>query len=308
MTHDASLIPSRWFPYWKPRFRRTFTSRWWLERIAKAQKVIVQIRERIQSEGALQASDFEATEPRAKGAATGWWEWRAEKAALEYLWRTGELAVVERRGFQKVYDLVERVLPEGHAAPEPDEAAHDSWACGEALARLGVATPGELAAFWNAVPVARAHRWCKAAVASGLAVPVRLDGRTAVALPDWDARAARARPAPAGMRLLSPFDPLVRDRRRALRLFGFDYRFEAFVPRAQRKFGYYVLPVLDGDRLVARLDPKLHRERGELEVLGLWWERRPTRAQRASLEEALDRFARFLGASRWSLPRGRGRA
>ncbi len=131
--------------------------------------------------------------------------------------------------------------------------------------------------------------------------------RLVYALPDWEARAgAVAASASAGgrLRLLCPFDPILWDRRRTLRLFGFDYRFEAFVPAVRRRHGYYVMPILEGDRLVGRLDPKLHREEGRLEVRALSWEAgvRTSRRRRQALETALDRMARFLGAERWTLP------
>ena len=102
------------------------------------------------------------------------------------------------------------------------------------------------------------------------------------------------------MRLLSPFDPVVRDRKRALRLFDFDYRFEAFVPAKKRVYGYYVLPLLRGERMVGRLDAKMHRDRGVLEARGLWWEEgRGDSSDVAALDVALGRYAEFLGASRW---------
>lgn len=111
------------------------------------------------------------------------------------------------------------------------------------------------------------------------------------------------------MRLLCPFDPIVRDRARALRLFDFDYRFEAFVPEAKRRYGYYVLPILDGDRLVGRLDPKFHRERGVLSVARIFWEPavRPSSRHRAEVEDAVNDLARWLGATAVELPRGVGR-
>jgi hypothetical protein len=100
------------------------------------------------------------------------------------------------------------------------------------------------------------------------------------------------------MRLLAPFDPIIRDRDRALRRFGFDYRFEAFTPEPKRQYGYYVLPILEGERLVGRLDPKLHRERGVLEIKGLWWEPgvKETKAQKKALREAMEAMAAWLGA------------
>jgi len=115
---------------------------------------------------------------------------------------------------------------------------------------------------------------------------------------DWKARVAALPEAPAGLRLLCPFDPILRDRARALRLFRFDYRFEAFVPEGQRTYGYYVLPILEGEALVGRLDPKFHRDRGLLEVKGLWWEKgiRPTKARLRLLKAALENLAARIGA------------
>ncbi|MEJ7619053.1 MAG: crosslink repair DNA glycosylase YcaQ family protein, partial [Pyrinomonadaceae bacterium] len=110
--------------------------------------------------------------------------------------------------------------------------------------------------------------------------------------------------APARMRLLCPFDPVLRDRGRALRLFNFDYRFEAFVPEAGRQYGYYVLPILEGDQLVGRVDPKFHRARGVLEIKRVFWEPgiKVTRARRRALAEAVGRLAETIGATRVELP------
>jgi uncharacterized protein YcaQ len=125
--------------------------------------------------------------------------------------------------------------------------------------------------------------------------------RKAWAVADWQERAAALPPAPPRVRLLSPFDPILRDRKRTLRLFNFDYRFEAFVPGPQRQHGYYVLPILEGERLVGRLDPKLHREQGLLEIKGLWWEPgvRESKGRQAALEAAVERLARLVEATDW---------
>jgi uncharacterized protein YcaQ len=197
------------------------------------------------------------------------------------------------------------VLPEAHAAPQPHPEEHLGWACRTALDRLGVASPDEIAGFWRSVPLEDVKAWCGRAQ-DIVAVRVEaVDGsaRNAWAVPDWEERAANLPPAPSRIRLLSPFDPILRDRRRTLRLFGFDYRFEAFVPAPQRRYGYYVLPILEGERLVGRLDPKLHREQGLLEVRQVWWEPgvRESQARQKKLETALDRLARFVGAEKWSL-------
>jgi uncharacterized protein YcaQ len=309
-THDASAIPTPWYPYWKVRFeryrRKVLEHPWWRERAGpEPERMIDQVRERIAREGPLMTRDFEGE----RAGEQGWWGWKPQKTALEYLWRTGELAIAGRASFHKVYDLAERVLPAGHAAPRPSDAEHLDWACRSALERLGIASPDEVAGFWAAVSLREARAWCDGAATRGEIVPVLVepaDGsrpRASYALPDWESRAAALPPAPPRIRLLSPFDPILRDRRRTLRLFGFDYRFEAFVPGEHRVHGYYVLPILEGERLIGRLDPKVHREAGLLEVKGLWWEPkvRETKGRRAALEAALDRLAKRVGAERWTI-------
>jgi uncharacterized protein YcaQ len=311
-THDASAIPTVWYPHWWPRFeryrRKVLEHPWWRERVGPdPARVLADVRERLVREGPVMARDFEDT--RGAEVDRTWWGWKPEKAALEYLWRTGEAAVVGRVNFHKIYDLAERVLPEAHAAPRPSDAEHLDWACRTALERLGVATADEIAGFWRAVSLEEVKGWCERAAAAGEIAAVRVEAvdgsvRNAYAVPDWEARAASLPDAPSRLRLLSPFDPILRDRRRTLRLFGFDYRFEAFVPAPQRRYGYYVLPILEGERLVGRLDPKLRREEGLLEVRQVWWEPRvrDSKARRKKLEIALDRLARLVGAESWTLP------
>ncbi len=309
-THDASAIPTVCYPWWKLRFeryrRRVLEHPWWLTRVGpEPQKVFDHVRDRIALEGPLMAKDFEDERPA--GTDKTWWGWKPQKAALEYLWRTGELAVARRVSFHKVYDLAARVYPEAHAAPRPGDGEHLDWACRSALERLGVATPSEIAGFWHAVPLEEARAWARRTAAGGEIAAVQVepaDGSRpweAYAVADWQDRAAGLPPPLPRIRLLSPFDPILRDRRRTLRLFGFDYRFEAFVPEAQRVHGYYILPILQGERLVGRLDPKLHRDRGLLEVRGLWWEPglRKSQGRQAALEAALERLARLVGAERW---------
>jgi uncharacterized protein len=212
--------------------------------------------------------------------------------------------------FHKVYDLSERVFPEAHALPPPDPDGHRDWACASALERLSVATPRELAAFWDALEPGEAAAWCAAALADGRIEKVEVEDRAggdpkaAFAAADWRRR-LEALPEPdPGMTLLCPFDPVLRDRARTLRLFGFDYRFEAFTPEARRQFGYYVLPVLEGDELVGRLDAKFHRERGLLEVKGLWWELgvRPTKVRLRRLRSAVEDLAARIGAEATTVP------
>ncbi len=309
-THDASAIPTDWFAHWKPRFERDrariHAHAWWQHhfRGADGEQVVKEVKARIQSEGALKSSDFEHPEKRGP-----WWGWKPQKAALDFLWRSGELMIPRREGFQKVYDTTERVLPDHHALPCPDPAEHLEWACSAAADRLWVFTPKELADFWDAIEASEAKAWCVAAEEARRIVRVNVESadgevRPAFALADWEAKLAKLSEPTERTRLLCPFDPILRDRTRALRRFGFDYRFEAFVPDPKRQYGYFVLPILEGDRLVGRLDPKLHRDQGLLEIKGLWWEPgiKMTKARKRGLEAALERLAAFVGADEVRMP------
>ena len=311
-THDASVIPTKWFAYWKPRFirerERLLNSPWWEERIGgEPDKLIDRVRERIAREGPLRSQDFEHERC---GASSAWWGWKPQKAALEFLWSTGELMVTRREKFQKVYDLTERVLPEQSNAPPPSEGEHVEWACRTALERLIVATPKEVAEFWNAISIVQAKAWCEESVRAGRIIPVlveSLDGskpKPSFAITGWEQRLERLPEPPARTRLLSPFDPVLRDRARARRLFNFEYRFEAFVPEPKRQYGYYVLPILEGDRLVGRLDTKFHRRECLLNVRRIYWEPgiRVTLSRRRELEKAVERLAQLIGARQITLP------
>jgi uncharacterized protein YcaQ len=301
-THDAAAIPLRWYPFWKLRFPRSreriLASAWWRERVGeRAQELVEHVLERIRAEGPLRSADFE--HPEKAGA---WWGWKPQKAALEMLWHTGELAVASRVHFHKTYDLAERVFPEAHALPAPDPASHLQWACASALERLAVATPKELAAFWDALAPAEAQAWCAQEAQAGRIERVQVEGpegaKPAYAVADWRERLAGLPEPGERMTILCPFEPILRDRARALRLFDFDYRFEAFVPEAQRQYGYYVLPILEGDALVGRLDAKLHRDRGALVVKGLWWQPgvRSGKGRLRRLDRALEGLAGRIGA------------
>jgi uncharacterized protein len=312
-THDAAYIPVSLFPHWKLRFERRekeLRRRYWVKQRLGPDPdgTLARVHARIVREGPLRARDFERGPDR---PATGWWDWTPEKAALEFLWHTGRLAIAGRDRFDKIYDLLERVLPDAHGTPAPSREAHVDWACRSALERLGSATPAELAYFWGGVSVSEAAAWCRVAVTRGSAAAVRLGtvdrGRALAgfAPPDWEARVRRAPELRRELRLLAPFDPIVRDRKRLTRLFGFDYRFEAFTPAAKRRYGYYVMPILEGDRLVGRLDPRHDRERSALVVERVWWERgvRPSPARRRALARALEKLAARIGAESVELAR-----
>lgn len=312
-THDASIIPARFYPYWQPRFereRQRLLERWRKWRRHGFEDTIDSVLGQIRAQGPMMARQLSDSASNGDGArrksGDGWWDWHPAKTALEYLWRTGELAVARREGFQKVYDLSERVIPPEHRAHVPEHEDFVAWKCAQALDRLVMATPGELAAFWGGIRPDEAKVWCAAAHAAGELVEVAIEPaddappRRAFARPDIFERLKALPEPPERLRALSPFDPLLRDRKRAQRLFDFDYRIEIYVPEAKRKYGYYVFPLLEGARLIGRLDMKHHRQDGELRVTGLWLEPKVklTRGRRARLEAELERQRRFTGAER----------
>ena len=303
-THDAAIIPTQFFPFWKPRFARSaeqIKQRWTDWRRPGFIEMLDEIRARIERDGATMSRDVGADEKKSNG---GWWDWHPSKTALEYLWRTGELAICRREGFQKVYDLTSRVIPEHHQTYLPDDLALIDWACASAIDRLGFATSGEIAAFWDSVTPKEAAAWCERQLGDSL-IEVEFecaDGskpRRAFARPDLPDQVRAAIPPPDRIRILSPFDPALRDRKRTERLFGFQYTIEVFVPAAKRKYGYYVFPILEGNRLIGRIDMKCHRDTGSLTVTGLWLEPgvKLSKQRQAKLEAELDRYRRFTSCA-----------
>ncbi|UWQ18404.1 winged helix-turn-helix domain-containing protein [Jannaschia sp. M317] len=297
-THDASMIDMAHFPHWRLKFARhqaTAERRWqhkgrpdWLTKMDEVLR-------RIADDGPCGSGDVGATEARSSG---GWWDWHPSKAAMEHLWRTGALSVTRRDGFRKIYDVTENVIPQATRAASVDTETTVDWACGSALDRLGFATSGELAAFWALITPDEAKRWVADGLAGGTLTEAEIglaDGarRRVVLRPETlDRPTPRVTPR---LRILSPFDPALRDRARAERLFGFHYRIEVFVPEAQRRYGYYVFPILEGDRLIGRIDMKAERGADVLAVRALWPEAgvRWGAGRQARLEAALARSARL---------------
>ncbi len=297
-THDAAAIPMAFYPHWQLRFERDaarMRQRWSEWRRGDFISKIEDVLRQIEKHGCCTSGDVGTDEKKGSG---GWWDWHPSKTALEYLWRSGQLAVARRDGFRKVYDLTERVIPADVRAQRPSPEETIRWLCDNALDRLGFATSGEIAAFWDTVTPAEAKAWCAAALADGQVIEVDVAGvdgklRRSFARPDvMDV----APPAPGGaVRIMSPFDPALRDRKRAERLFGFHYRIEIFVPAAKRKYGYYVFPVMQGGRVIGRIDMK--RDGEILRVTGFWPEPgvQMGSGRLARLRAALDRAARFGG-------------
>ncbi|MFC0220143.1 winged helix-turn-helix domain-containing protein [Pseudochelatococcus lubricantis] len=289
--HEASLLPLDTHPLLRWRMARAdrgeagyagmrvFAG----ERREEAMKAL----ERIRQEGPLAASDFESSR-------AGWWEWSDSKRMLEWLFYAGHITTATRqRSFERVYDLMERVIqPAVLALPTlPEAEAHRSLIERSARA-LGIATVGELRDYFRIGP-----EDAKAAIAALVEEEVLIP----VAVPGWppaflhhEARRPRRVDAQA---LLAPFDPLVWERTRTERLFGFRYRIEIYVPAAKRQHGYYVLPFLLGDRLVARVDLKSDRKASRLLVHAVHLEPKAPPETRDALRVELASLAHWLGLS-----------
>ncbi len=293
-THAAAYIPMMDYRFYLPKMRafgRRPKVRSW---VGENRKVVRHVLERVRAEGPLRSADF--ANPREKRGE--WWDWTPAKQALEILYRKGELMITGRRHFQRIYDLTERVLPPEVDATVPSAREVARYVVRRTLAAQGVVSEKD-AAWWlkDRKSVSTVLReMCEA----GHALEVRLAGGgdapyfvPATALrPDLERS-----PEAATVRLLSPFDNLVTDRARALTFFDFDYRIECYTPEAKRKYGYFSLPILWGDRLVGRLDPKADRKAGRFIVKSLALE--PGFSQDAELGAGLGRalraFAEFHG-------------
>ena len=302
-THDASIIPVEYYPYWRYRFERDramLLKRWRKARHEGFEEIFDEILAMIGRNGPTMARDIGSQRKTGRG----WWDWHPEKTALEFHWRTGNLAISGRDGFQKIYDLAENVIPSKNLSELVDEGTFVDWACRSALKRLGFATSGEIAAFWDIVTPAEASAWCENALGAGRLSEVLVENcgdrrpTKSFAFPDLPLRCADLSVPLDRLRVLSPFDPMIRDRKRCLRLFGFDYRIEIFVPAPKRQYGYYVFPLLEGDRFVGRVDMK--HVSGTLSVSNLWLEHGVQLGKRrvAALEAELDRHRRFVDADR----------
>jgi uncharacterized protein YcaQ len=305
-THDSSLIPLEHYPHWTHRFALTRSRiAHWRERFGD-DRVLKTVRDHIAIKGASRARDFAHL-----GGRTGtWWGWGPAKAALEYLWRTGDLAVLERDGFEKVYDLAERAIPAPLRETKPSRRETLDWACSEALSRLGAATPKMLADFWGHASIPEAAKWIENEKKKDRLIDVTLVGAkdqrgfAAVARPDIETHLSELSEPTSRLRVLSPFDPVLRDRERLRRIFGFDYHIEIYVPGHKREFGYYVFPLLEGSRFIGRIDMKAERSKDRLTVKALWIEPRLTlsKTRRLKLENELARQAKLAAVRDIAFP------
>ena len=287
--HAAAWLPMADYRYSLPRMRQQNGERNWFKNGDR--KLMHEILARVEAEGALRTRDFE--EPRASNS--GWWDWKPAKQALEQLFMQGELMVSSRQGFQKVYDLPERVLPDWVDTREPtlDEfAAH--------LIDINLRAHG----FVTLVSVTYLRKGQALREAVKRQLQARIDaeqltqrslGKNCSVYIDPERLESRAPRSLAQLRILSPFDNLVIQRQRCREVFDYDYQIECYVPEPLRQFGYFCLPLLYRDRLVGRIDCKAHRAQARLEVKSIHIEQAVGDDFAELMNAALQRFASFNG-------------
>ena len=289
--HAAAWLPMAEYRYSLPRMRQLNGDRHWFG--DGDRPLMRRILSRIEAEGPLRARDFE--EPRERSS--GWWDWKPAKQALEQLFMQGELMVSAREGFQKVYDLPERVLPEWVDTRPPTLDEFANHLIDTTLRAHGFASMVSITYLRKGQALRDAVKHSlQARLEAGSLVRLNLKSGYEVFI-DPELLESRAPRSSGQVKILSPFDNLVIQRQRCRELFNFDYQIECYVPQPQRQFGYFCLPLLYRDRLVGRIDCKAHRAESRLEVKSVHIEHPVDDDFPALLAESLQTFARFNGCN-----------
>jgi len=296
-THDASLIPMAFYPWWERQFtrlgnrvyKRLEGRKGGIEGLA-----LNELLDRIDAEGPLSTHAFNTKidGPREM------WKRPPHKQGLDYLWYAGKLTTSHREGFTKFYDLMEKVIPDEVRLIQKPHVEQIGWLCDAALSRLAFASAGDIQRFWEAVSQQEVKDWIEQS--SAQLVPVEIEGHDG----SWQSAWAHANieeklngltEPGKRIRILNPFDPVIRDRKRLERLFGFFYRIEIFVPEAKRRWGYYVYPLLEGDRFIGRMEIFADRKSKRLTVGKIWMEEnvKLSAGKLSRLKAELGRFSRL---------------
>lgn len=294
--HEACFIPRADYRLLRHRMLSPerlgwkYNAQW----VAEHQQEIADLLQQIREKGPVRAADFS----HADNPKSGWWAWKPHKRHLENLFSAGELMVTERRNFQRVYDLRSRVMPDWqdaiHGISEA-EAIHQMLL--NSARSLGIFRTAWLADYYR-LKRAPLNAFIAEAQAAGELVAVNTEGLGAMWL-HRDLLPLLETPLQAThSALLSPFDPVVWDRKRALELFSFDYRIECYTPAEKRKFGYFVLPILHRGQLKGRLDARMLRKAKQLEIKNIWLEEKTRVTARfvVDIRRVIERFAAWQGA------------
>lgn len=294
--HEACFIPRADYSLLRHRMLSPerlgwkYNAQW----VAEHQQAIAGLLQQIRDNGPVRAADF----THADNPKSGWWAWKPHKRHLENLFSAGELMVTERRNFQRVYDLRSRVMPDWQDAIHGiSEAEATRQMLMNSARSLGVFRAAWLADYYR-LKRAPVNDFIADAQAAGDLVAVNTEGLGAMWL-HRDSLPLLETPLQAThSALLSPFDPVVWDRKRARELFNFDYRIECYTPEEKRKFGYFVLPILHRGQIKGRLDARMLRQAKQLEIKNIWLEEKTRVTARflVDIRCAIERFATWQGA------------
>jgi uncharacterized protein YcaQ len=292
-SHAAAFLPMSDFRFSLVRKHRFINAekKWFGNK-----KILKFVYDRIVAEGPLQSKDFE--EKKKKG---GWWEWKDTKRALEQLFMEGRLMAAKRQGFQKVYDITERVLPAGVNSIMPTEKEYAGYLIQKVIRSNGLAAPQEIG-YLRTHTKGAVIKLLKEMQEDGEISPVKVQGLSGEIFytTQQNLNLATRMKIKKEVKILSPFDNLVIQRSRLKKIFGFDYTIECYVPEAKRKYGYFCLPVLYGDEFVGRMDCKAERSDKVLSVRNIFYEKKFAKEKKlqVGLEKALKKFSKFNGCEK----------
>ncbi len=294
---QASYLPMRDYRFYLPRMRRPAGERgkWERDILRQHGHLMSSVLARIRKDGPLTSAAFKAPPGTKRGT---WWDWKPAKMVLELLFWHGELMITERRGFRRVYDLTERVLPSEIDTRLPGNDELGRFLVRRALSAYGIARDSEIVDHLHAATRDVIIDALEELVVAGEVMRVTLerdrDAQYCVLTEKID-QLGRLRKTAPRLHILSPFDNLVIQRDRIRRLFDFDFTIECYVPAAKRKFGYFSLPILWDEQLVGRLDAKAERKDKRFLVRKIWLEQSFRNDERfaESLAKKLSALAQF---------------
>jgi uncharacterized protein YcaQ len=293
--HEASLLPIELWPAMRFRMDRAHLDAWrGVRKVSRKKQLVADVLAIVRDRGPIAASELDLGKARKRGRG-GWWGWSEAKTALEWLFWSGQITSARRRSFERLYDLPERVMPKPiFAKPSLDPDAARELLVERSMRAMGVATETDLRDYYR-LDVAGARAAIARLVERGVLERARVESWTKPAYVHRELEPATSLGVTA---LLSPFDSLIWMRERTERLFGMRVRLEIYTPAHKRVHGYYVLPMLYGDTLVARVDLKADRAAKTLRAHAAHAEGRPTLKLAAALAGELARMASWLGLER----------
>ena len=284
-SHAASYLPMGDYRFSLPR-KNAFAqgNMHWFDKDKKNMSLVL---ERIKLDGPLQAKDFKDN----RKTKAGWWDWKPAKKALEQLFMEGELMVVKRQGFQKVYDLTERVLPSNVDTSTPSEEEYFQHLIVNYLSANAIGTAEQITYLLKGLKTS-VKKHCMQMYEDGSLIIVTVDNQSYFALPTVN-KLLKKKLSRNKVKILSPFDNLLIQRKRIKQLFNYDYQIECYVPANKRKIGYFSLPLLWGKKFSGRVDAKMDRKLGVLNILNLHLETDKADEFIIDFKKTLDKFLSF---------------